>query len=94
MLYVVHCLDHENAQAKRLANYDDHKAYLSTGAMKTVVSGPVLADDHETMIGSLFIFDATTKQEVVDFNEDDPFKRAGVWRSVSIYPFNKRVDNR
>jgi len=45
VLYVVHCLDHENAQAKRLANYDDHKAYLSTGAMKTVVSGPVLASD-------------------------------------------------
>ena len=46
------------------------------------------------MIGSLFIFEAETRQEVEDFNSADPFSRAGVWASVSIHPFLMRVDNR
>jgi len=94
MHYIVHCLDHEGAVEKRLVNYDAHKAYLATGAVKTVISGPLVADDNETMIGSLFLFEADTKEEVVDFNKNDPFTKAGVWNIVSIHPFNKRVDNR
>ena len=94
MHFVVHCLDHEDAVEKRLANYDAHQAYLSTGKTKTVISGPLLADDNETMIGSLFVFEADTKEEIVDFNSADPFTKAGVWKTVNIHPFNKRVDNR
>lgn len=94
MHFVVHCLDHEGAVDKRLANYDAHKAYLSTGKTKTVISGPLLADDNETMIGSLFVFEADTKEEIVEFNSADPFTKAGVWKTVNIHPFNKRVDNR
>jgi hypothetical protein len=53
-----------------------------------------LADDNETMIGSLFLFEADTKEEIVAFNKADPFTAAGVWKSVNIHPFSKRVDNR
>jgi uncharacterized protein len=94
MHYIVHCIDHDGAVEKRLANYDAHKAYLGNGAMKTVISGPLLADDNETMIGSLFLFEADSKDAVVAYNKADPFTKAGVWKSVSIHPFNKRVDNR
>ena len=94
MHYVVHCLDHDGAVAKRLAHYEAHKAYLASAAVKTVISGPLLADDGETMIGSFFLLDAATKDEVTAFNQADPFARAGLWKSVHIHPFNKRVDNR
>lgn len=94
MHYIVHCLDHEGAVEKRLANYEAHKAYLATGNVKTVISGPLLANDNETMIGSLFLFEADKKEDVVAFNREDPFTKAGVWNVVSINPFNKRVDNR
>lgn len=94
MHYVVYCLDHEGAVDERLANYDAHKTYLSTDKTKTVISGPLLAEDNETMIGSLFIVEADSKEEVVAFNKADPFAKAGVWKIVNIYPFNKRVDNR
>jgi uncharacterized protein YciI len=92
--YIVHCLDHEGAVEKRLANYDAHKAYLATGTVKTVISGPLLADDNQTMIGSLFLFEADRKEDVVAFNKNDPFTKAGVWKTVNINPFSKRVDNR
>lgn len=45
MYYVVHCLDHDGAVEKRLAHYDAHKAYLAAAPVKTVISGPLLADD-------------------------------------------------
>jgi uncharacterized protein YciI len=94
MRFVVHCLDRPGATPLRRQHYEDHKAHLATGAVTTVVSGPLLAEDGETMIGSLFIFDAETRQAVEAFNKADPFNLAGVWASVSIHPFLMRVDNR
>ncbi len=94
MHYVVHCLDHEGAVEKRLANYDAHKAYLAAATVKTVISGPLLADDEQTMIGSCFVLEANSLDEVQAFNASDPFAKVGLWQTVSIRPFSKRVDNR
>ena len=94
MRFVVHCLDKPGATPLRLQHYDDHKAHLAAGTVATVISGPLLADDSETMIGSLFIFESESRGEVEAFNKADPFSRAGVWASVSIHPFLMRVDNR
>jgi uncharacterized protein YciI len=94
VLFVVHCLDHDDAFEDRLALYESHKAYLASAKVRTVISGPLLGPDHETMIGSLFVLDASDRETVEAFNAADPFSRAGVWKTVKIHPFNKRVDNR
>lgn len=94
MHFVVHCLDHDGAVEKRLAHYEAHKAYLATATVKTVISGPLLADDNETMIGSCFVLEANSKADVIAFNANDPFNKAGLWKSINIHPFSKRVDNR
>jgi uncharacterized protein YciI len=94
MRFVVHCLDKPDALPRRLENYEAHKKYLSTGDVRSVISGPLVADDGETMIGSLFIFEAASKDDVVAFNANDPFAKAGVWEKISIHPFVMRVDNR
>lgn len=94
MNYVIHCLDHPGAVQKRLVHYGAHKAYLGAAAMKTVISGPLLADDQETMIGSCFVVEAGSLAEVEAFNRNDPFHTAGLWQTISIRPFLKRVDNR
>lgn len=94
MKIAVHCLDHPGMIDKRLAHYEAHKAYLSQGAVKTVISGPLLAPDNETMIGSLFVFEAPDIETVRAYNSNDPFMKAGVWKSVNIHPFLLRVDNR
>jgi uncharacterized protein YciI len=94
MHYVIHCLDHPGAVDKRLAHYEAHKAYLAAALMKTVISGPLLADDEQTMIGSCFVVEAGSLAEVEAFNRNDPFKKVDLWQTVSIRPFSKRVDNR
>lgn len=94
MHYVIHCLDHPGAVEKRLAHYEAHKAYLAAAKIKTVISGPLLADDEQTMIGSCFVVEAGSLAEVEEFNRNDPFHAIGLWQTISIRPFSKRVDNR
>lgn len=96
MFFVTHCLDKPNHVETRLAHYDEHRAYLGTAPIRLVVCGPLLADDGETMIGSMFLTEADSKDEVVAFNQGDPFYKHGIWDrgSISIHPFLKRIDDR
>ncbi len=94
MFFIIHALDHPGAAPRRLAHYDAHKAYLAGAAMKTLISGPLLADDGETMIGSCFLVEAHSRAEVEAFNAADPFNIADIWDRIDIHPFSKRVDNR
>ena len=94
MHYIIHCLDRPGMLQTRLATYDKHKAYLSQSSITIVISGPLVADDGETMIGSCFLVEAARKDDVLAFHNADPFKSAGVWEQVHIAPFLKRVDNR
>ena len=94
MHFTVYCLDHEGMVERRREYYDAHKAYLATSPVKTIISGPLLAADEETMIGSFFLYEGDDIDEVVRFNRDDPFNKAGIWSSVDVRPFLKRVDNR
>jgi uncharacterized protein len=94
MFFVIHALDKMDGLPIRLAHYDAHKAYLSKAKIKTVISGPLVANDGETMVGSCFVVEANSEEEVLAFHEQDPFKAAGVWEHVHINPFLKRVDNR
>jgi uncharacterized protein YciI len=46
------------------------------------------------MIGSFFLYESDSIEEVRTFNQADPFNQAGIWKTVDIRPFLKRVDNR
>ena len=94
MHYIIHCLDKPNSVEKRLAHYDAHKAYLADAPVKIVISGPLVADDEETMIGSCFLIEADSLEAVEAFNRNDPFHKADLWDRISIRPFIKRMDNR
>lgn len=94
MHYIITCLDNADAKEKRLANYDAHKAYLDTKPIRIVISGPIQHDTEDYMIGSHFVVEADSPEEVVTFNRNDPFNRTGVWGDVQIRRFIKRMDNR
>jgi uncharacterized protein len=78
MFFVIHCLDRPGALPTRLDHYESHKVYLSSAAVNIVISGPLLADDGETMIGSLFVIDAADRTAVDSFHRDVPCFRAVV----------------
>jgi uncharacterized protein YciI len=94
MRFVIHCLDQPGNAALRLAHYEAHKAYLASTTVHTVVSGPLVADDGVSMIGSMFIVDAASRAAVEAFHAADPFRTTGVWGEARIQAFLMRVDNR
>jgi len=93
MNFTVYCLDHPNMVERRLENYDAHKAHLQTAPVKTLISGPLTKADGQTMIGSFFLYEADVLK-IQKFVEADPFNKAGIWATVDIRFFIKRVDNR
>jgi hypothetical protein len=96
MHFMTHCLDKPGALDTRLAHYDEHRAYLANPSVHLVVSGPLLADDGETMIGSCFLTEADSRADVEAFNQGDPFYEHGVWDrdTIRIHAFLKRIDDR
>ena len=93
MLFVIHAKDKPGALPTRLANYDAHRAFLSDTSphgVRIVMSGPLVADDETTMIGSLFIVEASDRATVERFNQVDPFNLAGIWENVAITGFLRR----
>jgi uncharacterized protein YciI len=93
MLFAIHALDKPDALPIRLAHYDALKSFLSdTSAygVRIVMSGPLVADDGETMIGSLFIVEADSREAVERFNRADPFYAASFWERVTITGFLRR----
>lgn len=92
-LFAIHALDRDGALPVRLAHYDAHKAFLadtSSFGIRIVMSGPLMSDDGERMIGSLFLIEAPDRASVEAFNRADPFHGAGIWRAVTINRFLRR----
>ena len=93
MLFIIHAVDRTDALATRLEHYDAHKAFLSDTSrfgVKIVMSGPLVADDGKTMIGSFFLVEAPGRTKVEAFHQSDPFLAAGIWNNVTITGFLRR----
>jgi uncharacterized protein YciI len=93
MLFAIHGVDRQGALDTRLAHYEAHKAFLSDTSefgVEIVMSGPLVADDGTTMIGSLFLIEAPDRAAVEAFNAADPFKKADIWERVTITGFLRR----
>jgi hypothetical protein len=93
MLFIIHAVDRADALPTRPENYDAHKAFLSDTSrfgVKIVMSGPLVADDGKTMIGSFFLVEAPGRAEVEAFHQSDPFLAAGIWKNVTITGFLQR----
>ena len=80
MLYVLHLLDKPGTADLRRRLRPEHKTFLARMADRIAFAGPLLADDGETMIGSLFLVAAPGRAHVEAFNRADPFHAAGIWQ--------------
>ena len=89
MLYLLICEDKEDSLELRLANRDAHLAYVADFDVR--FAGPMLADDENTMIGSAIVLEAADKAAAQAFSEGDPYRLAGLFKSVTIRPFKQVV---
>ena len=86
MFFAVYAIDKEDSLQLRMSTRESHLAYLANSPL--VFAGPLL-DEQGNMCGSLIVLDMQDISEVKDFTENDPYKIAGLFKSVEIRRFVK-----
>lgn len=90
MQYVAICIDKENSENLRLENRNDHIAHLKKVKDNMLLAGPFLTDEGR-MCGSLLVFNDLSLDEINSWLEEDPYAKAGLFRSVEVKPFKKVI---
>jgi hypothetical protein len=89
MPFAIMALDKPGSGQVRTDYRPAHLDHLNRHAAKLLAGGAVLADDGTTPVGSLIVYDSEDRAEVEAFLAADPFSKAGLFASVSIYPWRK-----
>jgi len=91
MLYVIQCEDKPGALQVRLDNRPAHVEYIKQ--FNLMAAGPTLADDGETMNGSVIIIDLPDQSAVDDFMANDPYAKAGLFSNATSRPWKSVIWN-
>ena len=94
MLFAFLLVDRPGSAALRARTIAEHRAYLARFAERIAIAGPLLADDHETMIGSLLVLDFDDRAAAEAWLREEPLTRAGVYGETTIRPFMSRWPQR
>jgi len=89
MLFAIFCTDKEDYLDVRMDNRPAHVDYLKAQGDKLIFAGPTLAEDGETMNGSLIVVDFDNLEQAQEFASNDPYAQAKLFDSVVIRAWNK-----
>jgi len=86
-LFVLHCLDAPGKFDTRMSVRESHLSYVRDCGIKVLLAGPMLSDDGQKLVGSLFVIDVPDRAAAEAFSASDPYVKANVFDSVQIHPF-------
>jgi len=87
MIHVFHLIDQPGSGELRQRVRPEHKIYLAAIADRIAFAGPLMADDGQTMTGSLLAIDFDSRAAAQAWLADEPFTRAGLYAVTSIHAF-------
>jgi uncharacterized protein len=87
MLFAFHLTDRDDAGDLRQHVRPEHKAYLTQVAERIAVAGPLLAEDGQTMRGSLLVIDFADRAAALAWLAQEPFTRAGLYGESQVHAF-------
>jgi len=91
MLYIMICEDQPDSLDLRMATRAAHLEFIDTIRDQVRIAGPMLSDDGERMLGSLFLIEAESLDAARALNARDPYMQAGLFGKVTIRPFRQVV---
>jgi uncharacterized protein YciI len=89
MLWIIYQEDRDDGLALRAEKRDEHLAYLEAWEHHVVLAGAMLADADPTRIGSCFVVNFPDRAAVDRWSEDEPFRKAGLFKLVKIARMRK-----
>ncbi|GAB4376835.1 MAG: YciI family protein [Kiloniellaceae bacterium] len=89
MNFVLYCIDKAGHGQVRAANRPAHLDYLKSKLDSIVIAGPLLADDGESVRGSLLVVDVADRAAAEAFAAGDPYAKAGLFESVTVTAYKK-----
>mgnify|MGYP001259019886 FL=1 len=92
MLFAIYMLDKPNSEVLRAQISKSHAAYMAENENGMRMGGPLYADDHKTMIGSVVIKNFDDRSDAETFISNEPYNKAGLFETVLINPFGAFVD--
>jgi len=92
MLFAIYMLDKPDNEELRAQIGKSHAAYMAENENGMRMGGPLYADDHETMIGSVVIKNFDDRADAETFISNEPYNKAGLFETVLINPFGAFVD--
>jgi uncharacterized protein YciI len=87
VIYIFSLIDKPDSGALRQGIRPEHKAYLAAVADHIAFAGPLVADDGQTMLGSLLAIEFDSRDAAHAWLAHEPFTRAGLYASTSIHAF-------
>ncbi|MES2100080.1 MAG: YciI family protein [Pseudomonadota bacterium] len=87
MLFAFHLVDRADASELRTRVRPEHKAYLAQVAERIAFAGPLVADDGQTMLGSLLVIDFADRAAALDWLAREPFTLAGLYGQSQVHAF-------
>src|SRR5260370_12720009 len=84
MLYIIYQEDRDDGAAIRAATKDRHFAYLEQHRDILLLGGALLADDGVKRVGSCLIINVSSREHAEEFSRNEPFRSAGLFKSVQI----------
>ncbi|HET8727409.1 MAG TPA: YciI family protein [Alphaproteobacteria bacterium] len=87
MHFFIHCVDKPDHGAVRAENRAAHLEHLERHRAQIVAAGPTQTDDLSAMTGSVLLMDFPDRAAAEAFCREDPYAKAGLFRSVTITPW-------
>jgi uncharacterized protein YciI len=87
MLFLITCTQVPDGGPIRDRFQEEHRAYLKASPVDIKLAGPMVEDDGEARIGSVFIVDVPDRAAAEAFSAADPFTRNGLFGRVEITRF-------
>ena len=71
-----------------------HLEYMIAAKDDLIIGGPVRTDDMSTTLGSMFVIEKNSRNEVDEFLKNEPYYKNGLFESVIIRAIDIMVPER
>ena len=89
MLITMICLDKPGHVDLRMKTRPAHLEWINAHTPPSLFLGPIIADDGETLMGSLYIAEFESLAAARAFQKQDPYEKVGLFERVIIQPTRK-----